>query len=773
MIIGAPAKRWTTESVSDLLGSPYTDLGAVLLSDAVVDYLQSIQSVRTVRAARRVADGSDKDGNGGSDSLPSDVHVVLQYIVRHADTLFALLHGEARMENGFVSSKEPLQGVFPTSSPTPAEDQAPPTVVEKQYPSNGNPANGPCNAPGASQAYDGSAGIKNAPASASAAIGDGEEAQERRCLANLTELLSFCISHSQVQSEIDAVVAACIKALSAENILEVQRTFAVQRLLLEAFDNDFEMTTQTIADTLTDSAIKEMVKNLSSNCIVAETLIALFGSALSAVWMVKPTTRTALFTSQWIRLNFPTTFCAHLLTAIRDPGMYHYFYFFKELLKRGYSHSAGPIVDVLLSEPLVSDYVECILSCCEEDVGRTPLLSPDGVAAAPVSLAADGMEVLVSIISLVRKSLVLPETNYMYETSTQYISPVAVLQAQASRVTALLAPTAKEEAELEALVSSTQSSPRSMSGPLRHACSPAAMDGGYGLGPLRLAVCELFVEFSLFQLASTDNTLITSGFFPAFINCCERFPQHDALARALHRCILTVFQRAMLVGENLSAAAERDCLWTYLVMADTVVLRCGALESVLGSLTHLAQIPDTTLSSLCIDLLTSLSSLPLFQSAAGGPFEKHLEAFKACEAIQERVRHMATPITGGSFKERGSAGVREAVHRDTINLAGDRFHGPKAGGFSRGSRFSGFSNRLTKGAYIIVRRSADDDRPKRPPADVVVDMEALKQEVHTLQQAGSPAVQSYPSFGNVQFGFASSAAHVEKEEQNTAETPLS
>ncbi|KAG5470541.1 hypothetical protein LSCM1_01785 [Leishmania martiniquensis] len=773
MIVGVPGKKWVAESASDLFVSPQADLSAVLSSETVVDYLHSIQPVRTARVARCGADDSDKGGDGSSEEISSDVQAVLRFIERHADTLFALLHEKACIRDSLVSTNQQSHGTLPTGWTTPAEADVSSTLTEKPSSSKENHAGNskmPC---GAMQASDDSACAENAPPSALTTGGDTDAVQERRCLANVTELLSFCITHSPQQCEINAIVAACIEALSLRQTLEAQRTFAVQRLLLEAFDNDFETTTQTIADTLTHSTINGVVRNLASNSIIAETLIALFGSALSAVWMVKPTTRTALFTSQWIRLNFPTALCVYLPVAIRDPSMYHYFYFFKELLKRGYSHSAGPIVDVLLSEPLVSNYVEDILRCGEE-AGRAPILTPVGAAAAPVSLAADGMEVLVSIISLVRKSLVLPETSSMYNMATQYITPVAVLQAQAPRMVALLAPTATEEAELDALVSSTKSSRSPLCGASQCLLCAIAPLGGYGLGPLRLAVCELFVEFSLFQLAGIDSILITSGFFPAFIRCCERFPQHDALARALHRCILAIFQRPMLAGEGLSAAAERDRLWKYLVQAGTVALLCGRLESVLGALTHLAQIPDTSLSSFCIDALSHLSSLPLFQSAAGGPFEKHLEAFKRCEAIQGRVRYMAAPVTGERFKERGSAGVAEPVHRDTINLAGDRFHGPKAGGISRGSRLSGLSSRPPKGAYIIVRHSADNVLPQRSPEEAVVDMESLKQEVHTLRQAGSPAVQSYPSFSSVRFGFSSSpSADSEDEPKHAAVTPLS
>ncbi|GET91473.1 hypothetical protein, conserved [Leishmania tarentolae] len=764
MLIGTPAKKWVTKSVPELLASPQADIASVLLSDDVPDYLHSIQSVENARVNRQLADSSDREEDGSSDGIPTAVLVVLQYIMRNADTLFALLHGEAQIENGIVARQHQPRGPLQTVCTTPGDAKTWAGVVQIQHPSKGNDDNGSRMAADTIEVSHGGSRVNDASIAAVAAVGNADEEEERRCLANLTELLSFCITHSQDRSEINAVVAACIQALSREKTLESQRSFAVQRLLLEAFDSDFEATTQAIADALTHSTIKGVVENLAGNSIVAETLIALFGSALSAVWMVKPTTKTALFTSQWIRLDFPTTLCAYLPVAIRDTGMYHYFYFYKELLKRGYSHSAGPIVDVLLSEPLVSEYVECILSCCEQDVGRSALLTPDGAAATPVSLVADGMEVLVSIIGLVRKSLVLPETSFMYHADTRYITPVAVLQQQAPRLTALLSPTPKQEPELDTSGPSSDCSSR-----LLAAVAPGAM---YGLGPLRLAVCELFVEFSLFQLASTDNTLITSGFFPAFIGCCERFPQHDALARALHRCILSIFQRATLVGESLNAAAERDCLWRYLVKAGTVVLQCGAVESVLGALTHLAQIPNTSLSSLCIDVLSNLSSLPLFQSAAGGPFEEVLEAFKASEVIQERVRHMDAPITGENFEEGTSTGLPEPVHRETINLAGDCFHGPKVGILSSGSHLSGLSSKFAKGRSIVVSRSVDDDRPRRPSQDVVIDMKALKEEVYTLQQGGSPAVQSYPSFSNVKFSFFSSSLEdAVEDDQDEAAAP--
>ncbi|KAK7199745.1 hypothetical protein NESM_000020600 [Novymonas esmeraldas] len=762
MIVGgAPAKRWATESVPELLASPKTSLETVLLSDTVVDYLQSIQTTPVTHATRRAADGAAEGVDGGPSTVPHNVHVVLRYIARNADGLFSLLQGKASL-----ASFRPSAAVAAPDDPAAAAaSHGASAVIAKARPlrgrraaasrSSSSSASSPDSAGRHATDDDASAGSTSPNTPARPGDAD-DETQERRCLANLTEFLSFCIAHSPEQAEINAVVAACTTTLSVQKTLESQRTFAVQRLLLEAFDSDFETTTQTIADTLTPSIITGVVENLASNSIVAETLIALFGSALSAVWMVKPTTRTALFTSRWIQLGFPATLCAYLPIAIRDPGMYHYFYFFKELLKRGYSHSAGPVVDVLLGEPLVSDYVERILRCCEQDVGRSPMFTPEGAAASPVSLAADAMEVLVSIVSLVRKSVVLPETASMYAASTLFVTPVAVLQAQARRMTALLAPTAREVTEAVALGSSAAATPssRSLAGSSRRSLPSLVRASSSGLGPLRLAVCELFVEFSLFQLASTDSTLITSGFFPAFIGCCERFPQHDALARALHRCILTVFKRALLVGETVKSAAERDQLWSYLVQPHTVVLRSGRAASVVGALTDLAQTPETALSSHCLDILAELAALPLFQAAAaGGRFDAHLDAFRACDALQERVRHMVVPITGERFEDRGSTTLEEPVHRDTINLAGDRYRGPKVGGPTRGSRFSSPSNRAGKGGYVIVRHSGDDDRPQRTTPEAAVDIEALKREVYSLQQASSPAVQSYPSFSNVHLGF--------------------
>jgi hypothetical protein len=714
MIVAAFGAKWTTENVAEVFSSADAGLCEVLYAEAVADYLQSIQNTPASGppSRRGVLSSSEDSSSSGPASAATSVSCVLSYITAHSASLFALLQGAS------------LDGELMVKAASSIDIKCTESADSKSTARKSG--NAPPLSPGSQDTTEDTL---------------SPEEREHRVLINLTELLSFCIAQSPEQSAVNAVVAACTTALSCPRTLEAQRAFAVQRLLLEAFDSDFEATTQVIANTLTPATITGVVENLASNSIVAETLIALFGSALSAVWMVKPTTKTALFTSRWIELNFPKTLCAYLPIAIRDPGMYHYFYFFKELLKRGYSHSAGPVVDVLLGEPLVSHYVECILSCCEHDVNRSPLFAPEGAAAAPVSLAADGMEVLASVVSLVRKSLVLPETSSMYESSTQYITPLKVLEGQSQRLTKLLAPTAREKAEL--------SSAQSTSSMLLSTSSQQ------GFGPLRLAVCELFVEFSLFQLAEVDRTIVTSGFLPAFIQCCERYPQHDALARCLHRCILGIFQRATLLGEALSDAADRDLLWKYFAQADTVCLCDGSTFSVLGALIHLAEVPSTSLSSHCIDVLTSLAAMPLFQSAGGGPLEELLTDFRRSEAIQERVRHMATPITGKDFERAGSAGLHLPVHRDTINLAGDRFRGSRTGGLGRSSRLSGPAKKVSKGAYMIVRHSPDDDRPQHPSAEYKVDMDALKQEVQDLREAGSPQVRSYPSFSSMHLGFFS------------------
>lgn len=748
MIASSYGAKWTTDNVADLFAVPNVGLEDVLYAEAVADYLQSIQNTPAAGPpARRGATTAADDGSSAAQtSAAHRVNCVLQYIEANSTHLFALLRGGVKagvVTDKTVSSKEENAANENSSSSGGVGGSF---SIQQSSVQNHNGS--------ASRHVDGAAPLSppTSPGSATttAAGGDAMSAEERehRALVNLTELLSFCIAQSSEQAAVNRVVAACTTALSSATTLEAQRAFAVQRLLLEAFDGDFETTTQVIADTLTPAIITGVVENLASNSIVAETLIALFGSALSAVWMVKPTTKTALFTSRWIELGFPTTLCAYLPIAIRDPGMYHYFYFFKELLKRGYSHSAGPVVDVLLGEPLVSSYVEAILSCCEHDVHRSPLFAPEGAAAAPVSLAADGMEVLVSVVSLVRKSLVLPETHSMYTTSTRYIAPLKVLARLSSRLAGLLAPSMRERV---AAVGAPQQ----------------------GFGPLRLAVCELFVELSLFQLAEVDDILVAAHFFPAFIECCERFPQHDALARCLHRCILAIFQRATLLGESLGDAADRDVLWKYFVQPDTVRLQGGKAFSVMAALTHLAEVPSTSLSSHCIDVLTTLATMPLFQTAAGGPLEGELGDFRGSEAIQGRVRDMTTPITGRDYERSGSSGLPVAHHRDTINLAGDRFRGSRTGGFGRGGRLSGAAKRAAKEAYMIVRHSADDDRPQRTMAEEKVDLDALKQEVRDLQDAGSPQVRSYPSFSSMHLGFfAPSEEEAKKAEKSNVKSPL-
>ncbi|KPI90823.1 hypothetical protein ABL78_0056 [Leptomonas seymouri] len=732
MIVNPLGAQWTTDNVAELFSADDVGLRDVLYAEAVTDYLQSIQVVPVTGQSPRRGGLSmmKEEAVSGPLTAANRVRCVLRYIHVHSEELFALLQGNAELH---TANKAVLaEG---GELPNPVVGCAEHADDKLEFNSGDNsipPADSSCEENGSPCTFFTPQDVAGEAFSA--------EDLEHRLLINLTELLSFCIGQSSEQSEVNAVVSACTVALSCAKTLEAQRAFAVQRLLLEAFDSDFETTTQAIADALTPAVITGVVENLASNSIIAETLIALFGSALSAVWMVRPTTKTALFTSRWIELSFPTVLCAYLPIAISDPGMYHYFYFFKELLKRGYSHSAGPVVDVLLGEPLVSSYVESILHCCECDLNWPPLFTPEGSVAPPVSLAADGMEVLASIVSLVRKSLVLPESKSMYETSIQYITPLKVLLSQANRITALLDLTEREKAQ-----------------PAAHSSSRSRQTSWtrQGLGPLRLAVCELFVELSLFQLAEVDRTLISSNFFPAFFACCERFPQHDALARCLHRCILAVFERATLMGESLSDAGDRDMLWKYFVQPETVRLACGRMFSIVGALTHLAEVSSTSLSSHCIDMLTNLAPMPLFQAVAGGPLEDHLAAFRSSRSIQKRVHNMSTPITGKDYENPGSADLPQSAHRDTINLAGDRFHGSRTGGVARSSRLSDVAKKVSNGAYVIVRHSSSDDRPQRLVIDDKVDIEALKQEVHDLQEAGSPQVRSYPSFSSVNISFFS------------------
>lgn len=602
---------------------------------------------------------------------------------------------------------------------------------------------------------------------------------EELFVMNTAELFSFCIAQSSVQSDVDDIVVTCIKALSLPATLKPYRAVAVQRLLLEAFDKDFETTTSIIASTLSQDVITGVVQNLASNSTIAETLIALFGSAVSAVWMMKPTTKTSTFTSRWIELNFPQEFSAYLQTAIADPSKYHYFYFFRELLKRGYSQSAGPVVDILLTEEVSASYIEAVLCNCEQNIGCSPLYSLEGAAALVPSLAADGVDVLTSIVALLRKSLVIPESAAMYYTTTAYISSVASIQRHAPRFVALLEVTEDE------LQQASYSCTTSAVGVARLAA----------LGTLRLAVCELFVELSCFQYAGTDETVISSQFFPAFLRCCAAFPEHDALIRLLHRCLLTLFQRPLFAGETVEAMLARDRLWAYCVDPNVITTtnrstdscnhrsnECHAVAenaenasdvafsttghtSVIGRVMEFAKGPSNTLSSHAIDLLHRLSLLPTFANGRPGPLQAVLQEFQSTAAVQVRLEKMSSAITGAHFILRGSSGAGKRVHRVTINLAGDRFRSVEASqlGQRRSSSSSssggGSGGRATGGGgdyYSVLHHSPDDgalQRPRRASLEVVVDMAALKKEMQDLQEAGSPQMQSYPSFGSMKLSF--------------------
>lgn len=603
---------------------------------------------------------------------------------------------------------------------------------------------------------------------------------------NATELLAVYISAAGPRASIDKIVPVSLAALTRRDVLLPTVALSVQRLLLAAFDADFVKTTETITLALDEEVVQGAIRNLSQSSIVAETIIALFGSALSAVSMMAHTTRTRLFTAGWIQMRFPRHFIDYLSTAIRAPSHYNYFFFFREMLKRGFSHSAGPIVDVLLQKEYMTSLIDTILDCCEEEAEAAAAAASTKlklVTPLEPSLTADALGILSAIVNLVRKSLITPETPEMYWCTVNHIAPIHVLDAHAKRFVALL----------ECPANTT-----------------AAHHTAEILGMGRLFICEMFTEMALMHLSSTDQTLVQSGFLPAFIETCRRFPNNDTLVRLMHKCMLAIFSRPLLLGEQLPDVPERDLLMKHMIATEQAPN--GVFTRLLQFGTD-AEFKDTALAAFSLDLLSKLAELPLFSKEKDGPLAPLLHSFADDAWLQGRMGSMRAVITGDKFKEKGSAATGAVRHRPLINLVGEPLRtslsisspdendgspwGMKSGnsaanddstntassssgggsGFADGrSRRRGGSgnsrdDNLGPGSPRLFGPSASADlHAAEDHVLAPLDMVAIEKEIHALLETASPQMRAFPSFRSMQLGFSCASESEETTPSPTAPT---
>lgn len=555
-------------------------------------------------------------------------------------------------------------------------------------------------------------------------------------VASAVNLLKLYIT-SRPWTAIKRTVPACLSAMARPEMPSPSLALTIQALLLAAFGEDFAKTTKTIAVTLDAQIIDGIISNLSLSSTVGETILGLFGSALPAASMLAPTTKTELFTSAWINKGFPERFCAYHTVAIQNPKCYNYFYFFKEMLKRGYSHTAGPLVDVLCQKMLFASMLENTVLVCERNAKD---IEPKNNMMA-IDLSADAMSCLSATLKLIRRSLLVPETVEMYFHTGHHIAPFICVDALKHRLVALLA--------------------------APHPCWGTPVSKGR-LGMRRLYICEAFVEMTRLQVEVGDRLVLECGFIPAFFDLCVAFANSDPLARLLHLCILQIFSRPLLDGETVDEALHRDALLAYIVASEKPNTGGGRPDGVLSPIVWVANAPEyryTSLSIYCVHLLHCLST-SIYVQHKDGMYFPTLKSCLESQRIQERIHNMQEPITGDKYQPKGSHSWNSqavVIHHPTINLTGHPYintfinetlesptwlDGPEV------ILHSDIAESLKDDDFCLLRGTTESEKPNE--AAVVFDLEALDQEVKSLREAGSPQVQAYPCFRHMLLLFHSS-----------------
>ncbi|KEG07271.1 hypothetical protein DQ04_10351000 [Trypanosoma grayi] len=563
----------------------------------------------------------------------------------------------------------------------------------------------------------------------------GRANESTNCPSGLlnTNAVELIVYHMDLAHEpqymIVRIVPATIAVLGNTDAMTPLVSRCFQRILLGAFDVDPIATTTAIASVLDEQIIHGAVQKAATNFIVADTIVALFGSALRASSMVSPETRTQIFTEAWIQLGFPQLLASYMSVALRTKDHQPYFYFLKELLKRGFSHSAGPVVDVLLRYEVMSEFVRVLLEACEE--ART--------ISSAVPLAAQGVEVLHSIIVLVRRSLIPLDTRDMYTANVIDVVPIKCLKIYAKRFGVLIG------AETEVNV--------------------------YRVNGMQVALCEVFLELLRFRARDTDEIITESGYLEGLVTISVRHPECNRLSMLLREAILSVFSEDQMNEDNIIlkhlkcavAASKRNFLSGCLNLCATEALR------------------NTSLSAFMIDACRTLVGNRQYTTEPLGLLRRLLGPFLANPAVQKRMNDMERPITGVGFDALGSACQGKVQHRPLNNHTGrqlcvrsDSLASPCGKEFFVGvpGEPAGEMDRAGA-AYVVEAEGVDEDLSGDLPQNdvdfsaneallregedtVTVDMEWVDEAV---EREASPQVRAYPKFCDMFMSFEAQDAN--------------
>lgn len=464
-----------------------------------------------------------------------------------------------------------------------------------------------------------------------------EGASDRVVNNACTLLVRYLVTHPRADEAIRCVVPSIIAIFARKGVLPAKVCASVQKVLLAAFDEDFSRTSYSINISLGDEIIHGAIRNLSQNAVAGETLIALFGSALSAATMMMPATTPNTFTDVWIKYNFPLHVSAYCRVAMSSIEFQPYFLFMQEILKRGLSHSAGPVVDAILQPVSFELLLQAVVECNEASSSLQQQGLPD-----EFPLASDGLALIASCLALARKTIPPTETHRQYAASVEYCVPISRVLRVLHRLVGLLAYGAP-----------TAASPRKI------------------VGLRRLAVLDILVELVSCNVMGVDEVLISSGALEAMMELWQLFPNNDFIGRAVDKSLTSLFQRRKPSTLDLRAdGVGCDVLLKNLYFdAALNVPEAGAPRGVLATL-HSMCFEEvwrgTSLQAFALNIVMALNEYPWFSS----PNAKHDGYF--IEVLQlrcaERVHAWMSPISGSAFSDPGSGCPSfHPVHRPPSN----------------------------------------------------------------------------------------------------------
>ncbi|RNF05210.1 hypothetical protein TraAM80_04684 [Trypanosoma rangeli] len=445
----------------------------------------------------------------------------------------------------------------------------------------------------------------------------GETRAQKQTLfsENATELITFYLdAFEDAELFIRRVVAAAIRALGTTAPLPPLAARCFQRIILKAFDVDPENATAAIAAVLDEELLINIIRHISTNYVVCETVAALFETTRRDTGRVPFSTASPVFVEACVRLRLAEHLAAYMAVALRTESCQPYFSFWKELVKRGYNQTAGPVVDELMKYELLSAYVKDILQGCEES----------RAIPGAVPLAAQGVEVYHGIVALVRTSLVPAEVCQMYSMNAMAIAPIKLLAVYFRRFCDLI--------------------------PLGGAAASSRLDS------VRIALCALFAEVLCFRLRDTDRIIAESDFLGSLLAVSTQHPHCHSLSMLLQRSLLSIFS---------GAKAEAGNLLLQHVLATENSRRPGFLSECVGLCVG-DGFQHTPLSALMAEAWQTLAKrLPLTDSC--GALRHAIELFLTNEQLQGRIRGIERPITGEGFAA-AVPGSKEGIrHRPTIN----------------------------------------------------------------------------------------------------------